>query len=176
MNFIQTFHIDVLTSIALGMKIEDLKLKECGGYSVKWLFVLAANAPCDGYIVQQIDIDYDAQTCKAKIPISIPHETLWEYWPVPMNYNVPSPPKQADGWTRDPTDNIRQATYAVEGKLKFFCKTKTGELTWKDRQTHDKPDFWDDPALEEGGWRKLLSTWTCCCDEKWTGTVIAEKK
>jgi RHS repeat-associated protein len=126
----------------------SLKKGKCGAGSVKWIFRLDKEAPCDGYIVQQVDRYENIQDCSKPAVNSsstTPKKTFWEAWPIKKGERI-SEDTNNDGYTDEsaPLGSGRSSgSTASVGTIKFFCRTTTGDLGGLSRQ----------PLIPNGGWR-----------------------
>jgi hypothetical protein len=108
---------------------------KCGQSAwIEWDFVLAKKAPCDGYIVQQIDarctID-DCCNCPKSSPLK-PDLTFWEAWFVNKGDRLISDLMAGRTTFTDtstkPVRDKKCGTDSSSGTIKFFCMTTTGDL------------------------------------------------
>lgn len=189
--------IAMLVSMAVGMTTTGcLKVQvttvactklDCGGRTVEWLFELTEPAPCDGYFVQQVNMSVDERQCNVELPPN-PNPTVtvfWEAWAVRQGDTKET---QAAAFTytdrsNRPTMRQSQGTALTRGTIKFFCRTKTGDLgdlgvapadtaiTWgpgrvplsgQQPSTSDQPTWWNDEPDADPGERLAESTWVCC--------------
>jgi len=101
----------------------------CGEHLVRWEFKLDSPAPCDGYIVQQIDYELEVKDSNNKI-IETKKEKYWESWFVKKGEQLPWV-NSVIGYTDQSSLGARfdkKGMAKADGKIKFFCKDKTGDL------------------------------------------------
>jgi RHS repeat-associated protein len=107
----------------------------CGGDAwIRWDFVLAKKAPCDGYLVQQIDyrctID-NCVNCPATSPAK-PDFTFWEAFFVQKGQTLEETRVSGQYTYTDESRfrviNKKCGNESAVGTIKFFCMTTTGDL------------------------------------------------
>jgi hypothetical protein len=103
---------------------------------IRWDFKLDKNAPCDGYIVQEVDARCTIKDCK-DCPSSVPGKvdfTYWEAWFVKKGDRLEQNRTRTTGRTTYtdqalwPITNNKCGYYSQVGRIKFFCSTTTGNL------------------------------------------------
>ena len=101
---------------------------------IQWDLELGKPAPCDGYIVQQINARCTIEDCK-NCPNSVPGEvgfTYWEAWFVKKGNRLDEARVSgAATYTDQDLDQIddNKCGYVSRvGFIKFFCSTTTGDL------------------------------------------------
>lgn len=162
----------------------------CGARYSRWKFELSDPAPCEGYMVQQVDRFQDIKKCPpaGKDPAlpANPTRTFWEAWPFKKGEKVFE--NFADfgfsDTSRFPSHDKERGIDVVKGTLKFFCKNTTGDLgklnekpsdpnsKWASKapesgalpSTDEKPKWWDDKPEVGPAERKATSDWVCCSD------------
>ena len=164
----------------------ELRSGTCGERNVQWIFSLDKPAPEDGYIVQHIEGKQDIVACPGKRTGTM-RQTLnfWEAWPVKKGDLVDWTTTR-DGWTdgskRPPMPN-KVGLQTSDGEVKFFGKSKTGDLgdfdvapadassAWGPGKvptsgalpsTPTQPSWWEDASPEKTAVRQALSEWDCC--------------
>jgi hypothetical protein len=182
----------VASANALDIVVINVKTdkKDCGGYNCQWKFELDAGAPCNGFIVQQIDVYEDIRACDKDPPTKLPAtpvNTYWESWAVKKGARR-SWDTARDGYTDGsmrPSQDSRCGMSAAVGTIKFFCKVTTGDLgdvntpstdpnsKWAPGKaptsgalpsTTDKPTWWDNAPTAGPATRKASMDWCCCTD------------
>jgi len=158
----------------------------CGERNVQWIFSLDKPAPEDGYIVQHIVGKEDVVACPGKRTGTMSVKSnFWEAWPVKQGDLVDWTTTR-DGWTDGSTRPPQPGKVGLQtsdGEVKFFTKTKTGDLgdfnappaagtaVWGPGKvptsgalpsTPTKPAWWDDASPEKTAVRQALSEWDCC--------------
>jgi hypothetical protein len=166
----------------------------CGARDwIKWDFELNKNAPCDGYIVQQIDVRCTVTNCLMRCPDSSPAKpdfTYWEAWFVKENEKLPLDRGEFTDQAFYTTTKNTCGNYSTNGAVKFFCLKTTGDLGRPGRpnpksgwnvqaaygsglcrtgagdipSTGAKPKWWDDPEIESAS-RWFSVVWNCCCKD-----------
>lgn len=157
---------------------------DCGGRTVEWLFELTKAAPCDGFLVQQVDMSVDERACDAEVAGPVV-TVFWEAWAV---RNGATKETQAAAFTYTdrssrPTMRDSQGAAVARGTIKFFCRSKTGDLgdfgvapadpasPWGPGRvplsggqpsTGVQPAWWNDTPDADPGSRLAESTWVCC--------------
>lgn len=151
---------------------------KCGSYSYKWKFELDKPAPCDGFMVQKVNIHEVKKGCSEE-PVDYsevkPKETFWECWQIKKGDKL-----DVDFALYGYTDNFSEGekpnstgTHSDVGYLKFFCDDKTGDLNklWTPNKysgglpaTTSKPAWWDDASIDNG--YHFANAWWSCCDKK----------
>jgi RHS repeat-associated protein len=157
---------------------------------VVWQFHLFQPAPCNGFIIQKVDVTCRMSACDADSPAEKPY-SYWEAWPVMRGRKTAWKALSRDT-ARCPVQNCQKGVYQQETELRFFCNTAVGLQEsppepsipgWKpsdrtpdyhpdDRHpcktqagvltsTGNRPDFWDLQA-EPGPGRLFLQDWQCC--------------
>ena len=157
------------------------------GAYIAWVFQLNKKAPCDGFIVQQVDVRCELSAC-ISCPVTsplTPSFSYWEAWEVKFDDDV-----EVDFDRNNFTDKASIdipfegscGNYTQIGTIKFFCKTPTGDLNtlWKKFQVHGEPPcgidagkapslgpaegppkWWEKPPIETGA-RSFGAYWKCC--------------
>ena len=189
-----------LTIKVTTLKCEKLK---CGGREARWKFELSDTAPCDGYMVQQVDRFQDIEKCppegKAPALPTTPKPTFWEAWYIKKGDKV-SEDTVTDGYTdgsRFAEHDSERGIDVVKGTIKFFCKKTTGDLGNLNKKpsdpnskwgpgkvptsgslpsTDEKPSWWDDTPEAGPAERKATSDWVCCTDVQPKNDVTCEPK
>jgi len=157
---------------------------ECGGLAVKWWLLLGNPAPCDGYIIQQIDVYEDIRRCSEPLPTATPTRpisTFWEAFSVQQNTlgNL-----DTEDTFRDREEYRRKGTRTNVGEAKYFCNSVTGNLGrlnvppptsaggWRVDTpgpsgglpyTRTRPSWWDDQPVEGPAFHRTFVSWDCCC-------------
>jgi hypothetical protein len=155
----------------------------CGDeHFIEWDFQLDNPAPCDGYIVQQVDLYEDIHEDCNHCPASAPHTptTFWEAWWVEKGETLqdlrspwgaivrmlhrPHHDYQGTTFTDRASITHRQGTCGVStatGTIKFFCANAaapqgaTGDLGKEDQASTDPHSAWSPNRLHHGtssGW------------------------
>ncbi len=171
----------------------------CGERNVQWVFSLDNPAPADGYIVQHITASELMGTCPNPVQgPAAPTQEFWEAWFVRRGAKVDWTTTR-DAWTDGSVRPARPGSVGMQvsdGTLKFFPKSKTGDLgdfgvapadpasAWGPGKvptsgalpsTPTKPSWWDDTPGEGPVVRFAESRWNCCGADasKHTSTVTA---
>jgi RHS repeat-associated protein len=160
-----------------------------------WQFILDSPAPCNGYIVQQVQLRDEDRACVHCEGLgSGPETTYYEAWHVKALGTTTDYPTliydRAARWVRDETCG-RHSQFGV---IKFFCDSTTHDLgfegrdgrwrqgnmgNWKVNQSYgsnnagnipsfgSKPNWFDQASAgnEKTGSRFFAAGW-CCCDTK----------
>ena len=164
----------------------DLRTGTCGERNVQWIFSLDKPAPEDGYIVQHVEGSEEVKACPGPLTGTMRKtHNFWEAWPVKAGDLVDWTTTR-DGWTdgstRPPRPN-RVGVQVSDGTVKFFGRSKTGDLGDFDKAPADatspwgpgrvptsgalpstatKPSWWDDASVEKTAVRQARSEWNCC--------------
>ena len=139
------------TKIQIIVEEKDLDSR-CGGRVpyIVWTFAIPSGAPCDGYLVQQIDVRCSKMSCifDSQCPTTYPRQPDYSFWEV---WEYKKGEKHDAGYIKFLlTDQARSTPaelgtcgYRVSvGSLKYFCKSTTGELKtdplWKKGKTYGR--------------------------------------
>lgn len=161
---------------------------QCGEQaSARWSFVLDGSPPCDGYIVQKVEVRCTVKHC-ANCPrhsSSEPTFSYWEAWPVKRPGTVGSTAPTIDTFLAVARSR-RCGNYSQWGTVKFFCKSTTGDLgtpghgrLWRTGRkygrgacqttpgnlpsTGKEPSWWNGPNVVQGpAYRWGSVFWKCC--------------
>ena len=161
--------------------------------SAVWRFQLDAPAPCDGFIVQKVEVrcqikdcPYLIGNCNADPFPQSPTISHWEAWPVKKGDKDFF---QYDKWNKTDTGDVFSVMrtcgfMSAWGEVRFFCKSKTGDLmnSWKSNNetkgpsscpitmtsgilpgTSTLPNWWNDQPVESVAMRRISTHWNCCC-------------
>ena len=191
--------------MALTINVTTLKFDKltCGGRKVRWKFELSDPAPCDGYIVQQVDRYQDIEKCppggKDPSQPAKPTETFWEAWYVKKGDKVDEDFAKFNFTDESnfPSHDDERGIDVIVGTIKFFCKKETGDLGKQDKKpedkdskwgpgkvpvsgglpsTKEKPGWWEDKPEAGPASRKASSNWVCCPDVAKTNEISCEPK
>jgi hypothetical protein len=170
------------------LKITQYKFDkgDCGKRNVQWVFGLDSAAPEDGYIVQHIQTYSFVKDCPEQaIGPPGPEQEYWEAWFVKKGDKLDWTTVR-DSWTDGsvlPVANHKNGSQMSAGTVKFFLKSKTGDLgdfgkapadpksDWGPGKvprsgalpsTAKKPTWWDGPSTEGPADRLTTSQWDCC--------------
>jgi RHS repeat-associated protein len=117
----------------------------CGERGVSWIFRLDKSAPCDGYLVQQVEKHEVEHTCDKSQIIATPIKLTsvwWEAWPVSKGETV-SDDTIKEGST-DMSNRLPSydtcGSAVSHGTVKFYCKYTTGDLGGIQRPPTDPPE------------------------------------
>jgi len=183
--------------------LTDKPETSCGSASVYFNFILDQPAPQDGYIVQENTFDIPYHSCDSIVHGNIETDHYWEAWLVKAGHYFPT--TQGYGytdWLSWPGRPDAAGSGGAKGKIKFFFKTRTGDLgdpganpiippdpstgwTWRVSSptsldlpsTRIKPTWWDDSpdngeSIEA---RSVSVVWACCpnqCPTPWSKIVV----
>jgi RHS repeat-associated protein len=156
--------------------------QRCGKRTCIWAFTLDKEAPCVGYIVQQVTRETGIFDCSRR-PFLVERKQYWEAWPVRKRQ------RKDDITLRDHfTDSSNfqgltntQGSTRTDGVIRFFCKDGKrgiGDLSRNPRwgpgrvpesgellSTEIPPDWWRPGAGvtgEKTATRWASSEWCCC--------------
>ena len=175
--------------IARGSTLDGIS---CGGRATAvWEFYLDENPPCEGFIVQKVDVVCQVSPCNREAPED--KFSYWEAWHVPANSTTASAFTDNFGFT---ATNNRWGSYDQTGTIRFYCKDKfrgrpgTGDLNklwvkggeWAKvpackttsislPSTNQEPGFWSQSSIGSEGSRNAWVGWYCCpCPPDGIGT------
>jgi hypothetical protein len=170
-----------------GRKVQRMKVSpigtspvsNCGSYSYKWKFELDKPAPCEGFMVQKVNIHEVKKGC-SESPVNYsnikPKETFWESWHHKKGDKVDvdfSKYGYSDNFSEGKKPNS-SGTHSDVGYLKFFCMKKTGNLNtkWSPNKysgglpaSSSRPKWWNDTPIDKG-YHYANAWWNCCRGEK----------
>jgi hypothetical protein len=135
---------------------DDLNGVTCGDHlHIAWGFILDADAPCDGYIVQmnevrcKIDMCWIPLLCPGQVMPLQPSYRFWEAWPVIEKSREWRHAKAYKGVTDRGVGDASEGTcgyFVVVGTIKFYCKDETHPRA-KGVGTGDLGDVGVDPTM-----------------------------
>jgi hypothetical protein len=130
----------------------DADLRCGGSFGVKWLFLLDKEAPCDGFIVQQVLYVCRRQKDCAKCPLALGGDptpvftTYWEAWKVHAKETSPSDPRFHTDFPSAEANDLMCGEVSSIGIVRFFCRDDFGNS----KGTKNLDELWKPKAKKYG--------------------------